>query len=187
MSTSNMKRSSAVFRLKKNYKNLDSDDYAHNLKVYFGCVSSVSQITLSDLSYILTGLNAAASTAVTSEKECQEEESQIHKTFKIGEHIAGVWSDENDATGKTLTWHIGIVEAIEKGGVKVSYLLQTNNNDKANWMYPESASTFYTPYEQIIALNLSVECSCITIIRCRLNQCTVNELNRLFAEYMAKL
>ena len=55
MSTSNMKRSSAVFRLKKNYKNLDSEDYAHNLKVYFGFVSSVSQITLSDLSYILTG------------------------------------------------------------------------------------------------------------------------------------
>ena len=52
---------------------------------------------------------------------------------------------------------------------QVSYLVQTNCNNKANWMYPESAATFYTPYDQIIANNLSVEYSCVTIIRCRIN------------------
>jgi len=67
MSTSNMKRSSAVFRLKKNYKKLDSEDYAHNLRVYFGCVNSVNTVTLSDFSYILTGLNAACSNAAPTQ------------------------------------------------------------------------------------------------------------------------
>ena len=48
-----MKRSSAVFHLKKNYKNLDGEDNAHNFKIYFTCVTSLNQIA--DFSYILTG------------------------------------------------------------------------------------------------------------------------------------
>ena len=48
MTTSNMKTSSAVFRLKKDYKNLDSEDYAHNLRVYFGCFNAVNTVSLSD-------------------------------------------------------------------------------------------------------------------------------------------
>ena len=67
-----------------------------------------------------------------------------------------MWSDENDATGHTLTWHIRVVEAIDDGG-EVSYLVQTNSNDKAHWMYPESGATFYTPYDQIIVENESVD------------------------------
>ena len=51
MTTSNMKRSSAVFRLKENYKKLDSEDNAHNLRVFFGCIDSVNIITLSDWSH----------------------------------------------------------------------------------------------------------------------------------------
>ena len=70
---------------------------------------------------------------------------------------------------------------------QVSYLVQTNCNFKANWMYPESAATFYTPYDQIIANNLSVEYSCVTIIRCRINQSTITQMKNLFREYMDKL
>ena len=87
MSTSNMKRSSAVFRLKKNYKKLDSEDYAHNLRVYFGCVNSVNTVTLSDFSYILTGLNAACSTAAPTQNELTEPEQQKN-TVQTREHIA---------------------------------------------------------------------------------------------------
>ena len=58
-STSNMKRTSIIFRLKKNAKNLDSEEYAHNLKTYFGCANSVQSLTLADLSLVLTGLSSA--------------------------------------------------------------------------------------------------------------------------------
>ena len=109
------------------------------------------------------------------------------KTVQTGEHIAGVWADDNDATGRILTWHIGIVESVDDGGAVVSYLVQTNSNNKANWMYPESASTFYTPYDQIIANNLSVEYCSVTIIRCRINKATIDDTNKLFEEYMQKL
>ena len=54
-------------------------------------------------------------------------------------------------------------------------------------MFPESAATLYTPYDQIIANNLSVEYSCVTIIRCRINQSTITQMKNLFREYMDKL
>ncbi len=85
-----MKRSSAVFCLKHNNEKLDSEDYAHNLRVYFGCVHSLSTITLSYLSYILTGLNAASSTAAPSQSIAMTPEQQ-KKPVQTGEHIAGVW------------------------------------------------------------------------------------------------
>ena len=53
-----MKRSSAVFHLKKNpkkYENLESEDYAHKFKMYFRCVTYLNQTILEDFSYILTG------------------------------------------------------------------------------------------------------------------------------------
>ena len=118
MTSSNMKRSSPLFRLKKNYKKLDSEDYAHSLKIYSGCVHSVKTITLSDLSYILTGLNAACSTAAPAQNKFTEPEQK--RAIQTGEHIAGVWADENDATGRTLTWHKGVVEDVDCGA-KVSY------------------------------------------------------------------
>lgn len=53
-----MKRSSAVFHLKKKpkkYENLESEDYAHKIKMYFRCVTYLNQTILEDFSYILTG------------------------------------------------------------------------------------------------------------------------------------
>ena len=47
LSTSSMKRSSDVFRLKKDHITLDSEDYAHNLKAYFCCTHSISINTIS--------------------------------------------------------------------------------------------------------------------------------------------
>ena len=38
---------------------LEVEDYAQNLKIYFGRISSVKTISLEDFSNILTGLNAA--------------------------------------------------------------------------------------------------------------------------------
>ena len=180
-STVSMKRSSEVFRLKKNYKNLDSEDYAHNLKIYLGCLNSVNRITLEDFSYILTGLNAAHCGEIST----SDSTTEPHKV-NIGEHIVGVWADEHDTSGSMLTWHVGVVESIADGGATVSYLLQSNSRNKSHWIYPESAATFFTPYNQIIAYNLSVKYSCATIIRCSIDANTVSELNKLFEEYMNK-
>lgn len=117
-STSNMKRSSPVFRLKKNYKKLENEDYAHNLRLYFGCINSISTITVADFSYILTGLNAASSNLVQTElasvyppAEPAEQLQALQpsadlqpgksRELQTGAHIAGMWSDEADPTGLT--------------------------------------------------------------------------------------
>ena len=149
-------------------------------------MNSINTITLSDFSYILTGLNAACSTTAPTQNQATDA-AQQKKKLQTGEHIVGVWADENDATGRTLTWQIGVVEAVDEGGATVSYLVQTNCNKKENWIYPKSAATFYTPFDQIIANNLSVEYSCVTIIRCRINKSTITQMNDLFREYMDKL
>ena len=191
LSTSNMKRSSVVFRLKKNYQRLCSEDYAHNLKLYFGCVTSVSTITRADLSYILTGLNAANTSNETDQSSSQINSESSRGQLKIGSHVAGVWSNEDNCTGNTLTWYLGVVESLSENGAMVAYMVQTNTNSKSNWMYPDASSnansTFNTPYDQIISTEIPVKYSCATIIRCQLTTNTVNEIDQLLAEYNQNL
>ena len=196
LSTSNMKRSSVLFRLKKNYKNLCNDDYATNLKLYFGCINSVSTITLADLSYILTGLSAAQTSSnenVSTDLSPEENQGSPNSNLKIGSHIAGVWANEADSAGEALTWYLGVVESLSESGAMVSYLVQTKSNDKTHWMYPDtsdigSSNSFYTPYDQIIAEDLSnfVKYSCVTIIRCHMEPNTITRLDQLLEEYKLK-
>ena len=189
-STSSMNRSSAVFRMKKNHKRLDAEDYAHNLRLYFGCINSISTITRADFSSILTGLNAAANGSTTSKAVANlldSERPQTNTDLKTGSHIAGVWSDESDLTGRTLTWYLGVVEGVDETGAMVSYMVQTDyNNNKSNRMYPETSTTYYTPRDQIIALDLPVEYSCATIIRCRITAETICGLDELLNEYVKR-
>ena len=70
-------------------------------------------------------------------------------------------------TGHKLTWHIGVIESVNENGANVAYLVQSNAKNKANWIFPESATTFQTPKEQIIANDICVEYGCATIIRCK--------------------
>ena len=139
---------------------------------YFGCLTSVKTISLADLSYILTGLNAASTTTVIltsalnlEQPDLKQPASQQLSEFgqhnlQQGVHIAGVWPDDSDATVCTLTWNIGVVENVTDDGATVAYLVQAKNNNKSNWMFPESASTHLTPFDQIIANELPVRYSC---------------------------
>ena len=69
----------------------------------------------------------------------------------------------------------------------VSCLIQINTNSKANWMYPETAAISYMPKDQIIMNSLIVEYSCVTIIRCRIGESLIKDLNCQFVEKMNKL
>ena len=112
-STSNLKRSNNIFRLKKNGKMLDSEYYIHNLKVYFGYINAVSTITLADLSCVLNALNTATSRNINTPvlPAPRSTSSLLHshglQVLSAGSHIAAVWEDENDPTGLKLNWYIG--------------------------------------------------------------------------------
>ena len=192
LSTSNMKRSSVLFRLKKNYKNLISEDYAHNLRLYFGCVNSISTITRDDLSQVLTGLNAALITSESDRSVQQVSQTNLQPAnteLKIGSHVAGVWSNEADPTGDSLTWYLGVVQTVSETGAMVSYMVQNKSNDKAHWMYPETSTTntYHTSFEQIIARDLPVKYSCVTIIRCQLINETIIDINKRMENYLKEL
>ena len=199
-----IKKSSAIFRLKQNYKLLEAEDYAHNLKLYFGCISSVKTISLKDFSYILTGLNAASTETLkakvkkskgnkpkpkkVSEEEVLDEcERDGNINLQPGSHVAAVWADDFDAAGKKLTWHIGVVESLNVDSVKVSYLMQSSSKSKSTWIFPETASTFITPVDQIISSDINIEYSCATIIRSRISVETINMLDNLLKEYVENL
>jgi hypothetical protein len=84
-------------------------------------LTSVKTISLADLSYILTGLNAASTTTVISTSALNLEQPDLEQpasqqlsefgqhNLQQGVHISDVWSDDSDAAGRTLTWHIGVV------------------------------------------------------------------------------
>ena len=79
-----------------------------------------------------------------------------------------------------------MVDAVNEGGAMVSCMVQATCINKANWMYPETSATCYTPRDQIIAIDLSVVYSCVSIIRCKINAKTVFKLDELFSEYIKK-
>ena len=221
-STTSIKRASTLFRLKASSKNLDSEDYAQNLRVYFGCINSVNTISLEDFAHVLTGLRSAATAGARTLTVTAEPSASVTRTprrrgrraqgvnnlevpeqpavetdrtdltisinnLEVGSHISAVWTDELDRRGERLSWYIGVVESVDKnrGSAKVSYMKQTQESSKANWQFPESAMLFDTPIDQIIASDLPVEYSCVTIIRCKLRDGTVSKINGLFELYNA--
>ena len=84
---------------------------ALNLKLYLGCVSSVSSLTPADLSTVLTGLTGATAAVATYNVDISQSTSlanvvQLSCTrYRTGTHIAAVWEDEADQP--KLNWFIG--------------------------------------------------------------------------------
>jgi len=55
-SSSSLKRTAAVFKLKNGGQNLATEDYTTNLGKYFDSAKSCSTLTIGDLNNVLTGL-----------------------------------------------------------------------------------------------------------------------------------
>ena len=99
-----------MYFVKKDHKTLDSEDYAHNWKAYFGCIHSINTISLKGFSAILTGLNAARNYTDTIISEPGTSKPFTPLTLQGGEHVAGLSSDDRDTSGQTLTWRIGVIK-----------------------------------------------------------------------------
>ena len=96
--------------MKKDGKNLESDEYAHNLKVYLGCITSVSSLSRDDLSSVLTGLYGVSGIITQSQDDEPAHQgsdvSQPHHSFRVGMHVAAVWEDSEECNSG-LNWFIG--------------------------------------------------------------------------------
>ena len=97
-----LKPSAAVFRLKQNYKNLENEQYAENLKSYLDSARSSTNLTIHDLKNVLHALK----TSDTQDVITMSTNKETEKTIQIGSHVAAFWS--NDFV--EYQWHLAIVD-----------------------------------------------------------------------------
>ena len=187
--STSIKKSSSMFRLKSSGKNLASEDYIQNIKQYFGCISSVNTLKRADLSNILIGLTGANLPNTTAEEILQEntpiesENETLAMPSRIGSHCIAVWEDDMADTNE-LNWYLGVIESdISDGQFSVSYMVRSGKGDE-RWFFPERSEVFLTHADQIIAFNIPVEYSAVTIIRCKINKTIVSKIQTDFSQYI---
>ena len=87
LTSTSLKPTAAVFRLKRNHKKLESQEYYDNLTSYLSNVRSIKTLTLSDLKNVLHCLankNAAPDNS--------EIETSIYQSdFVLVEHVIAFW------------------------------------------------------------------------------------------------
>ena len=104
-----------MFRLKQNYKNLENEQYAENLKSYFDSARSSTNLTINDLKNVLhalTNTNIQDGITITSTTN-----NQTEKNTEIGDHVAAFWANDFGH----YQWHLK---------VQLSYLKRM---DSAGW------------------------------------------------------
>ena len=80
--------------MKRNRKNLETSKYAVNLSLYLDQSRSASNLTLSDLRNVLTGLSGTQENPNVETQQLttsSESSSDLIEIFEYGEHAACVW------------------------------------------------------------------------------------------------
>jgi hypothetical protein len=115
MCSMSLKPTAAVFRLKRNYKNLPSEDYAENLCSYLCSARSCKTITIDDLNNVMHGIASKDIDTVevvmleketvveadhSNQKRLEVPQSSIVEndpsgcSFVIGEHVVAFWYEK---------------------------------------------------------------------------------------------
>ena len=85
MSSTTMKESHALIRLKKNHADLDAEEYAHNIISYLDNARSVKSITLTDLNNVLHWLTMTL---------LFKNDIENTNGFVVGKYTAAVWLED---------------------------------------------------------------------------------------------
>ena len=165
-----LKPTAAVFRLKKDHKNLTNEEYTENLAYYLDSSKSATNLTINDLNNVLHALTESENQepATSSSIEAVSEEP----TYRIGEHVAAFWVNDFGVR----EWFLGIIEnIISSKTLSVSYLKRMGSNGK-NWVFPEESEILNTDVDQLLAKSICTRYFCCTRIRCSLEGETVNAI-----------
>ena len=192
MTSTSLKPTNAVFRLKKNYKNLPTEEYVDNLSAYLSNARSCKTLTIQDLSNVIHCIAAKTSsnienggnchilektqTANTKSSDVSEQGTKSKSQLQTGEHIIAFWIEGND-----IKWYLGIVDEVKAdgSGVVVSYMTRTDNAGRS-WVFPEKADINNTLFDQIIATKVQVNYSGSIRIKCQI-ECLnlIEEMNTM--------
>ena len=120
-----LKHTASVFRLKRDYKNLQSNEYIENLCQYLGDATNKTVLTsddpsLSVLDSLITNHENQVPPQTSDETNMPTDEQQTTDTVKysLNEHIATVWVDEKD---NELSWFLGVVNSVSAETIDVTY------------------------------------------------------------------
>ena len=167
MSSVSLKPTAAVFRLKQNYKNLSSEEYADNLISYLSTARSCKTITIDDLNNVMHGIegkhkNNNIPAAVHSKSTPHEE----------GEHVVAFWYDAS-----SVKWYLGVVDGFNNDNVMISYMNKADASG-TSWTFPERAEVLETSPDQILASKVQVQYKGTVRIRCSIvDKDLITEMN----------
>ena len=162
-----LKPTASVFRLKQNYNNLETENYAENLKCYLDSSRSTTNLTIRDLKNVLH--------ALTSSSDSMEKGTtrMVDVAIDVGDHVTAFWSDD---FGK-YKWHLAIVEKVVSPDLFVLSYLKRVDSAGIDWVFPEEAELRETQMEQILEQKIQVRYFCSTRIRCRMTEDSVKNSN----------
>ena len=129
-----LKGTAAVFRLKRNHRNLSTEEYAENLISFLSNARLCKTITMANLTNIMHGIigksGIEAPTPVLRDEPEEEAANQTslsspdrsHIQYQCGEHVIAFWLE-----GNTAKWYLGVVEGISDGKILISYMSRENH------------------------------------------------------------
>ena len=182
MTSSRKKESDPVFRLKQSGKNLETIDYANNLKCYLEKTRRLKNISLEDLGSVLNVLHNSNPTNTNNDINVTEKRSECDN-FDVGEHVAVFWQEDEG-----YRWYIGVVSDLSEteDDLIISYFVRATKNG-TSWNYPEEAEIRQTKKDQVICRNLKVAYHCYAVIRCSIELKMAKEIDELLAEIIKNL
>ena len=138
MASTSLKPDSSVFCLKRDYKNLTTEEYMDNLSSYLTNARSAKTLSLTDLNRVLHCL------AHQSNLEQQEQAIQNEEDHRVGDHVLAYWLEGNSSD-----FYLGVVENIQGDKIMVSYMVRAASSGET-WVFPETAELLETKKEQIL-------------------------------------
>ena len=129
-----MANSSKFFKLKRDGKNLATEEYAYCLMSYFDNSRSLTKLTIPDLKNVLGSISSVVFGPLPTHPKDSKH------PYVVGEHIIVAWRDQ------CYTWELGVIDECER--TSVSHLVATNR-DKSLWVFPEESIVLPVEEEQI--------------------------------------
>ena len=175
-----LKHTDAVFRLKRDHKNLTNEEYAENLMNYLGSVRKTSSLTVNDLSDAISKITGRVSTEISNTETVHSPAELRHQSpssFKPGEHVAVFWIENSN----DVVWYLGIVDdETENGKVQVLHLKQTDKVGQ-KWLLPDNPENLLVDKDQIIVRDISVMYFGVSC-RVEISKAMTKEINERLSE-----
>ena len=179
ISCMSLKPTASVFRLRRNHKNLPTEEYAENLISFLNNARCCKTLTVDDLNNVMRGIvsrstNDENDVNDTTDKQSLESLSCNEDAFKVGDHVIAFWIEGNETQ-----WYLGFIDGMVGDNPLISYMKRTDKIGRS-WTYPESAEILETNPEQILARKVKVQY--LGSVRIRLNivsQELIEEMNKI--------